>query len=115
MPPSLNADEALEKIRRTMADMAKNLVYVEDLFFTGDHKNTLKNIAAKHSSVRVRQPQQPQKEQYIRIFKDSTPEELWRSYCRGMGLNADDPDLVSFRITVHSSEDIHPERGEDLQ
>ena len=112
MPPSLNADKTLEKFKKLVAN---NLIYVEDLF-AGDHNNnTLKNTAAKHSSVQVRQPQQPQKEQYIRIFKDSTPEELWRSYCRGMGLNADDPDLVSFRITVHSSEDIHPERGEDLQ
>ena len=81
MPPSIISDKTFEKIRKLV--VANGLLSVEDLF-AGDHNNALKNTSAKHSSIQVRQPQQqqqqPQKEQYIRIFKDSTPEELWRSY-----------------------------------
>lgn len=43
--------------------------------------------------------------QYIRIFKDSTDPEVWKSYCMGLGLDAETTE--SFQIcNINTSSDI---------
>ena len=47
------------------------------------------------------------KREFIRIFKDATPEALWSSYCMGLGLDASDESLKSFKVYIDSpAEDV---------
>lgn len=47
------------------------------------------------------------KRDFIRIFKDTVPENLWSSYCMGLGLDASDESLKSFKVYIDSpAEDV---------
>ena len=47
------------------------------------------------------------KRDFIRIFKDTVPESLWSSYCMGLGLDASDESLKSFKVYIDSpAEDV---------